>query len=285
MTSPTKSPAGLERVSIIGIGLLGGSVGMSLRRNGVRVFGYSRKQATCDLAMALGAVDEASTDLRAVSQNADVIVIASPVNKIAELTKAVLSVTNANALITDVGSTKSLLVSEVSAMVPDQASRFVGAHPIAGSEKTGVGNASATLLDGKPVIVTPTSHTEQESLDRICDFWRLTGSVVMTMPPDEHDDRLAAVSHVPHLVSSLLASSIDEHTAPLVGSGWKDMTRVASGDPGMWTAICEHNRDAIVGQLNQLQQELSKLQTRVADLDSTGLLEWLEQAKRKKDGV
>lgn len=258
---------------------------MSLRRSGIHVTGYCRKNVTCEEAVSAGAVDLASTDLKTACENADVIVIASPVNRIAELSQQAVSFAPQHALMTDVGSTKSKLVAEVNSLLGDSANRFIGAHPIAGSEKTGVANGRATLMDGKPVIVTPTEKNEPLHFERICEFWAITGSNVLTMSPDEHDQRLASVSHVPHLVSSLLASLIDADTAPLVGSGWTDMTRVASGDPGMWSAICEHNRDAIVNQLDRLQQELVELRTRVSDTDSADLLAWLEHAKRLKDGV
>ncbi|QEF96157.1 prephenate dehydrogenase [Stieleria maiorica] len=283
-TLPEK-PAWLNRVSILGVGLLGGSVGMSLRRSGVHVVGYSRRESSCRAAVQAGAVDEGFTDIARASEGSDVVVIASPVDKIVGLAIEADAVLAETALITDVGSTKAEIVAEITARSPSAAAKFVAAHPIAGSEKTGVENASATLLDDKLVVLTPSETTAPESLDRSKSFWLQTGGRVVSMSPTEHDQRLAAVSHVPHLVSSILASLLDEECMPLVGSGWKDMTRVASGDPAMWTAICEQNREAILDQLDLFWETLASLRSMLFMGDTAALRRWLEDAKARKDAT
>ncbi|OYP36116.1 prephenate dehydrogenase [Rhodopirellula sp. MGV] len=278
-------PDWLNRVAVIGVGLLGGSVGLSLRRCGVKVTGYSRRESTCKTAIECGAVDEGFTELSKACEGCDVAVICSPVDKIASLAAEASAALPDQALITDVGSTKGLIVDEVNALVPTVRAQFVAAHPIAGSEKTGVENAIADLFDDKCVILTPTDQTPPAQLDRAKQFWALTGGNITLMTPAEHDQRLAAVSHVPHLVSSLLAAFPDEPALPLVGSGWKDMTRVAAGDPAMWTAICDHNRGAIINQLDHFIDELKSLKSLLAAEDSGALLRWLEHAKARKDST
>jgi prephenate dehydrogenase len=283
MESLPKKPAWLNRVSILGVGLLGGSVGKSLRRYGIHVCGYSRRESSCRSAVEAGAVDEGFTDILSACRGSEVVVVASPVDKIAELAVEADKALAPNALITDVGSTKAKIIHEIESLSPSAAQKFVAAHPIAGSEKTGVENALATLLDDKVVILTPCDDTSEELLNQAKAFWRQTGSRIVTMAPREHDQRLAAVSHVPHLVSSLLASLLDDESIPLVGSGWRDMTRVASGDPEMWTAICAHNREAILSQIDRFSAELRALKEKVADDETTLLRAWLQTAKDRKD--
>ena len=283
MQSVPEKPAWLNRVAILGVGMLGGSVGMSLRRRGIQVRGYSRRESSCRQAVDAGAIDQGFTDIRSACRGCEVVVIASPVDKIPELAARADQALDGDALITDVGSTKARIIQEIESLSPSASQKFVAAHPIAGSEKTGVENSRGSLLDGKIVIVTPRDNTPDALLSRSKVFWRQTGSQIVSMTPQEHDQRLAAVSHVPHLVSSLLASLLDDESMPLVGSGWKDMTRVASGDPMMWTAICAHNRDAILSQIDRLSDELLRLKEKVADDETTALTRWLQAAKERKD--
>ncbi|KAA5542078.1 prephenate dehydrogenase/arogenate dehydrogenase family protein [Roseiconus nitratireducens] len=283
MTELPEKPLWLQRAAIVGVGLLGGSVGMSLRRSGVHVVGYARTESGCRSAVQQGAVDEAFCDLATACRQADVVVIASPVDRIASLVDACAATMADDAMITDVGSTKAKIVAGVADLGATVARRFVAAHPIAGSEKTGVANASRTLLDGKAVILTPGHSPDPGFLQRAREFWRQTGGEVIEMTPEEHDRRLAAVSHLPHLMASLLAGSTEPESLPLVGSGWKDMTRVASGDPAMWTAICDHNRDAILDQIDQFRGALDRLRALVAAEETGELRQWLEAAKARKD--
>ena len=281
-TLPEK-PAWLQRVAILGVGLLGGSVAMALRRRGVHVVGYSRRESSCRAAIEAGAIDEGFTEIEPACRGSDVVVVASPVDKIVELALAADQVLGEDALITDVGSTKARIVAEIAVQSPSLARKFVAAHPIAGSEKTGVENATATLLEGKLVILTPGDHTPAAAVDRAAAFWLQTGGELLSMSPEQHDQRLAAVSHVPHLVSSLLASLVDDECLPLVGSGWRDMTRVAAGDPTMWTAICVHNREAILGQLDHFSDALGSLREMLARGDMAALKTWLDDAKARKE--
>ena len=247
--------------------------------------GYSRRESSCRAAVDAGAVDEGYTDIEAACRGSDVVVIASPVDKIAQLASQAGESLARHALITDVGSTKARIVAEVESISPAASRQFIAAHPIAGSEKTGVEYASETLLDGKAVILTPRDDAPNELIDRAKAFWLQTGSQLVSMTPAEHDERLATVSHVPHLVSSLLASLPDDESMPLVGSGWKDMTRVASGDPLMWAAICQHNREAILSQIDRMADELLSLREKLACDDPASLMQWLEDAKARKDAT
>ncbi len=220
---------------------------------------------------------------RKLADDADVIVVATPVDRIAAMVIEAAKHCPDDCLITDVGSTKAGIVAAIDA---DQkaAAKFVAAHPIAGSEKSGCDHAIETLFDGKVVVVTPSDQTSNEMIDAARSFWSMTGANVLTMTPAEHDDHLAAVSHVPHLMSSLIARMVPDQARPLVGSGWQDITRVAAGDPEMWLAICQENRPAIINELTRLAGELDQMRTFVSTSNDEKLLQWLAEAKQSKEG-
>jgi prephenate dehydrogenase len=181
-----------------------------------------------------------------------------------------------------VGSTKRQIVASVD--VHAAASRkFVAAHPIAGSEKSGPENATSSLFDEKLVVVTPTETTSPELLEKAHQFWQLTGGQTCEMTPSEHDTHLAAISHMPHLVSALVAKIASPEALPLAGSGWRDITRVAAGDPTLWAAICSENRAAIGSELKQFAEELERLRQLLQNADDAALHQWLTEAKKIKE--
>lgn len=269
-----------RRVAILGVGLLGGSVAKAIRRKipGVHLAGYSRKAETRELAVSCGALNEAYDTLAETCAAADVVVVATPVDKVADLVIEAAAAAPSSCLITDVGSTKQQIVDRVENDVK-AAARFVAAHPIAGSEKTGVQHATETLFDGKMVVLTPSSKTDAGMLARADAFWAATGGTTIQMTPAIHDKHLAAVSHVPHLISSAVTRLATGDALPLVGSGWRDITRVAAGDPGMWTAIVKENRSAIVHQLQALIESATELQTLITSESDSDLESWLAVAQ------
>lgn len=274
-----------QRVAVLGVGLLGGSVAMSIRRRSpsTQFIGYSRTKATVDAAVGTGVIDEATDSIENACRDCDVIVVATPVDRIAAVAIEAARHSPDVCLITDVGSTKAGIVAAIEA---DKAAtaKFIAAHPIAGSEKSGCGHAVETLFDGKVVVVTPSDSTLPEKIEAAKTFWSMTGANVLTMTPQQHDSHLAAVSHVPHLMSSLIARMVPDAARPLVGSGWQDITRVAAGDPEMWLAICQENRAAIDDELTRLASELDQMRGLVSTNDDANLLQWLAEAKRSKEG-
>lgn len=285
-------PDWLHRVAVLGVGLLGGSIGQSLRRLGVQSIGYSRSQRGCEQALQWKGVDRATNDLEAACRGSQVVVIATPVTHISKLAAAAAPFLDDDAIVTDVGSTKATILGEVQTQASSIADRFIAAHPIAGSEKTGCEFSSETLFDDRAVVLTPHAGNDVAVIDRATQFWHATGGKVVTMTAAEHDRRLAAVSHVPHLVASALAMFPDQESKPLVGSGWTDMTRVAAGDPEMWTAICSHNQGAILHELDRFIRDMVSLRRRIANHNETmtdpasdhaSLEAWLAQAKLRKD--
>ncbi len=275
-----------SRVAIIGAGLLGGSFALAIRRRypQATVIGVSRSQASRDAAVRCGAVHEAVEQPQQACAQADLVVLATPVDRIAALAIAAAEVCREDALITDLGSTKAGIVEAIHAQ-PLTASKFVGSHPIAGGEKTGAEHARADLFESKCVVLTPVDATDPQRLQRATVLWQSLGARVEVMTPEEHDRAMASISHVPHLVASTLANLLDAPLRSLVGSGWLDTTRVASGDPQMWTAICQQNRRAIVAELQHASAALQEFRDAIESGDDERLFDLLDSAKRCRDAV
>jgi prephenate dehydrogenase len=276
-----------RRVSILGVGLLGGSVALSIRRNrpDVVLVGSARDSTKCARLTAAGIVDEATTSIDTACQDVDVVVVATPVDRIVSMVIEAAKASPRDCLITDVGSTKAQIVEQVN-QHPAAARKFVAAHPIAGSEKTGFEHARADLFDGKVVVITPTDQNDLQQVKKANDFWQWIGGEIHTMSAAEHDTHLASISHVPHLVSALVSRMATDQSRPLAGSGWQDITRVAAGDPAMWTAICRQNRAAILAELDRLSGELNQLRQTLDQTDSAAegaIYDWLAEAKRIKE--
>lgn len=275
-----------SRIAIIGVGLLGGSFGLAIRRvfPDAHVIGVSRGKASRDSAIERGAVHEATDDMHQACKDADLVVVSTPVDRVAEIAIDIADICNQHAIVTDLGSTKATIVSAVEAN--ESASRkFVGAHPIAGGEKTGAQHARDDLFHNRTVVLTPTDATDPQRLARCEELWQRLGSRVVVMSPHEHDQAVASVSHVPHLVASLLANLPSDEPRRLAGTGWLDTTRVASGDPEMWAAICQENRLAIVAELDRFGDSVEQLKQMILHGKDTELTSLLDRAKRIRDAV
>jgi prephenate dehydrogenase len=267
MTS--RSDAG--RALVVGTGLIGGSIGLALRARGWHVTGRDADDARAARALELGALDAVGDD-----PTATVAFIATPVSVVGHEAKAALA---AGAVVTDVGSVKAPIVSAVGH------ARFVGGHPMAGSEQEGVDGADAALFEGATWVLTPTVDTDAEGYALVRAIVSSLGADVVALPPDRHDALVALVSHVPHLTAATLmrlaAEGAEEHATllRLAAGGFRDMTRIAAGHPGIWPDICAENRDAIVDALDQLVTALRDMRDLVEAGDRPGLLDALERAR------
>ena len=276
MTSPSEArpSAPLGRAALIGTGLIGGSIGMALRARGWHVTGRDFDTARAERALALGALDEIGSD-----PEAEVTFVATPVSSVAAIARQVVTPTG---IVTDVGSVKGPIVEAVNHP------RFVGGHPMAGSEQEGVDGADATLFEGATWVLTPTATTDPQAYARLQSIVSSLGADVLAIAPDRHDALVAVVSHVPHLTAAALmtlaAAGAEEHTAllRLAAGGFRDMTRIAAGHPGIWPDICTENRDAIVGVLDGLLETLGGLRSVVAAGDRETLLRTLERARHAR---
>jgi len=275
-----------QRVAIIGAGLLGGSFGLAIRDlfPNANVIGVSRSQASRDAAIGSGAVTSAIDDIDAACEGSDLVVVSTPVDTIAPIVIRAADRCHDAALIIDLGSTKATIVRTVERN--ERASRFfVGTHPIAGSEKTGAQHACRDLFSSRTVIVTPGERTPKTLVNRVNALWKSMDARVVQMSPEGHDVALASVSHVPHLVASMLAGLLSPEASPLVGTGWMDTTRVASGDANLWTAICRENSPAILLGLQSASEWLETLASALRNGDFERVRRMLEESKRIRDTV
>jgi prephenate dehydrogenase len=230
-----------ERVCIIGVGLLGGSIGLALKRKRLanQVVGVGRTVAKLDTAMHRGAIDLATDDILAGANGADLVIACTPVQSIVDSLCVAARVALPNAILTDVGSTKqSIARAAQGRLSPNQ---FVGSHPIAGGHHSGVEHAVGTLLDGALVVITPAEETSLELVERMILFWESMGSRTCCLSPKEHDEALAVASHLPHMVASALAATTPNEILQFVGKGWMDSTRIAASNTQLWRQILEEN--------------------------------------------
>jgi prephenate dehydrogenase len=270
-------------VALVGTGLIGGSIGLALRRAGVTVCGFDRDRARAAAALDAGAVDQLAPDLAGAVADADLTVVAVPVGHVADV---VVEALDAGArLVTDVGSVKAPVVAAVEASRPDAAPRYVGGHPMAGSEQEGLAGASPDLFVGATWVLTPTGRTDPAVFAEVRSWVSDLGAEVIAVAPELHDALVAVVSHVPQLAASTLMNVAnrggDDHAVllRLAAGGFRDMTRIASGHPGIWPDICAENRDAIVGTLDDYLDELARVRRIVADGDRDALLALLADAR------
>ena len=273
----------MSRIVVVGTGLIGGSVGLAARAAGHVVVGYDLDRERVERAQALGVVDVVAANLAEAVRDADLVVVATPVGHAADVVGAALAA--GAPLVTDVASVKGAVVEAVTAAHPDAAARFVGGHPMAGSEQDGLDGADAEMFVGATWVLTPTPGTAPDAFEAVRAFVGSLGAETIAVGPRHHDALVAVVSHVPQLAASTLmdvAAGRGEEQATLLrlaAGGFRDMTRIAAGHPAIWPDICVANHDAIVDALDEYLVALAAVRDRVADGDRAGLLELLERAR------
>ena len=278
-----------DTVAIAGVGLIGGSLGMALRERGLarRVIGLARRDATIAEALSVGAIDEGSLEPEAVRE-AELVVLAPPVLTIPPLVEALAPHLAPGAIVTDVGSTKAALMRCLEELVPPHAD-IVGGHPMAGSERGGVLAGRADLFEGAIWVLTRSPRTRPESLVRLTRLVQALGARPVEMEPELHDDAVARISHLPHVVAAALASAAcageieSELLRLLVAGGFRDTTRIASSPPEMWRDICLTNRDAILAALSDLEGSLGAFRAALEGQDGAALYEAFAHGKEARD--
>ena len=274
----------LRKLTILGPGLLGGSIGLAARHRKVaqRVALWARRPEAADTAWKLGAADEAGTDLLKAVDGAELVVLATPIGVMNTLAQQFKPALSKDCVVTDVGSVKYPVVTLLGELLP----RFVGSHPMAGSEQSGIEAARRDLFEKAVCMVTPTEQTDKPALQLVHDFWKAIGCSVRTLSPSEHDEIVARISHLPHIVAATVVNVVCSGGArPLdfVGPGFKDFTRIASGPPEMWTEICQQNRQEVGRALDALIAELGKMRTALENNDDVELQVMLKRAKHFRD--
>lgn len=275
-----------DTIAIVGVGLIGGSIGLALRERKLArtIVGIGRKQTTLDTARQLGAIDHGVTNLASGVAQAQLIVVCTPVDTIAERVLHVATAAQPAALITDVGSTKQRIVATVDSALAARRGgpRFVGSHPLAGDHRTGPEHARADLFEDRLVVVTPSEETRPAAVTEVCGFWQNLGAEVTTMTPSKHDEALAITSHLPHLVAVALANATPTEMLRFTASGWRDMTRIAAAEPALWQPIFASNRDHILDSLDLLTETLGNLRETLEEGDYETLTTMLQAAVNKK---
>jgi prephenate dehydrogenase len=293
----------IQELAIVGVGLLGGSVAKAARADKLarRIVGVGRDAARLQPALDDGTLDAATTDLAAGVRKADFILLAAPVLAIEGLLAQVSRVAPEGSVVTDVGSTKRNIVRAAERLAAESVRlaaapagcggrppSFVGSHPMAGSEQSGYRVARADLFRGATVVVTPTERTALGALKQVTEFWEALGARVCSLDPETHDRAVAAISHLPHLIACALVDGVrrvEPAALELAARGFRDTTRIAAGDPDMWTEIFVANRDALSAGVAAFRDALAALQRTIDGGDAGALRAALERIKTIREGL
>ena len=282
-----------KKISILGVGLLGGSIGLAAKSviKDCEIIGYGHRSVTLEAAIERGAIDLALMEPERAVEGCDLVIVCTPVGIIGSVLSRIAPALAPGAVVTDVGSTKRTVVEAGEKAI---GGRFVGSHPIAGSEKRGVEFADAGLFRGALCLTTPTERTEGEGLESVEEFWRLIGMKVRRISAEDHDRLLGEVSHLPHAVAAALVAVQDDAGLELAGKGFLDLTRIAGGDGELWRDIFLDNRDNLKAGIGDVRAELEWLEDLLDKGDAEGVRKWLAgaaerrkvlEARRKGDGV
>lgn len=280
----------IERLTIIGVGLIGGSLARALKSaNAVKeVVGTSRDSQHLQQALDLGVIDRIEMDLGAAVSDAEMVVVAVPVGAMETIFAKIAPHLSADAVVTDVGSTKASVVEVAKKAFGELPAGFVPGHPIAGTEKSGVEASIADLFRQRRVILTPTETSSADAISKVRAMWEMTGAIVTETSVSHHDEVLAATSHLPHLLAFALVDTLatmddKQEIFEYAAGGFRDFTRIASSDPLMWHDICVHNEPALLKILDRFESDLDRLREAIANNDSDYLLQVFSRAKAARD--
>jgi prephenate dehydrogenase len=275
-----------ETLAIVGVGLIGGSLGAAVkqRRLAQRVIGVGRHPERLKEAQRRGLIDETEGDLGRAAARASFLVFCTPVDQIAAQVRLAQAHAQPGTCCTDAGSVKGALCAALADLASGPCV-FVGAHPLAGSEKSGFEHANPQLFQERTCVLTPLPEHDPQSVERVEQFWRGVGMRVRRMTPQAHDAALAWTSHVPHVVAAALAAALRDEHRSLTATGFRDTTRIAAGDPQLWTAILLQNAEAVLAALDGVAQELSAFRAAIAHRDAAALNSLLQTAKTHRDAL
>jgi prephenate dehydrogenase len=279
-----------KKITIIGVGLLGGSIGLAVKRRKLarEVAGFVRRAAGLKDCEQAGAVDFATTDLLAAVSNADLVILCTPLAQMRPLAGQMLPALKRGAIVTDVGSVKVSVVRELESLIQKSGAHFVGSHPMAGAEKTGVAAARENLFENAVCVLTPTKKTNAGAVRKVEQFWKSLGARTLRLIPGEHDLLVSRSSHLPHVIAATLVNLVLNPAtlkaqAALCATGFRDTTRIASGSPEMWRDIALANRKNLAKSLGAFVVELKKFQKLLNKADAKPIAKFFEQAKTRRD--
>jgi prephenate dehydrogenase len=284
-----RGPLFFDKVTILGVGLIGASFALALKNHGLcsEVVGFGRREENLNRAKEKNIIDVVELDAAKACKGSDLVLFATPVGIFIDLAKKITGSLKKNVIVTDVGSVKGKLVRDMEALMPDGVF-FVGGHPIAGSDRSGIDTAAANIFNGAKCIISPTENTDKTALDSITSLWRTFGSVVKLINPDEHDRIYAAVSHLPHLIAYEMintVAAIDSSYLAFSGQGFKDFTRIASSHPELWRDICILNRENLLEYLEIFKKNLDKVSQYLRAYDFESLERDFKKARTLREGI
>ena len=278
------------RICIAGVGLIGGSLALALKRSKAvgHVVGFGCTESNLKRAVESGVIDSYATDAAAAVHGTQLVVLAVPLGATVDVLRAMQPGLAADVVLTDVGSAKRCVIKAAAQVFGSVPERFVPGHPIAGTERSGVEAAFESLFDDHRVILTPLEHTDAGALELVQNMWQSAGAEVLMLEPEHHDQVLAATSHLPHMLAYTLVDVLgrmEEHTEMFryAAGGFRDFTRIASSDPTMWHDICIANRDALLAALERFGAELDQVRDMIRQGDSAGLQRVFSRAKSLRD--
>ncbi|OHE56535.1 MAG: hypothetical protein A2Z47_16015 [Thermodesulfovibrio sp. RBG_19FT_COMBO_42_12] len=278
-----------NRVTIIGVGLIGASFALALRKYKLckQITGYGRSPENLQKAKEKAIIDSFELDPAKACDSSDLVLFAAPVGSFIDIAKRIRSSLNKGAIVTDVGSVKGKLVSDLEALMPGGVC-FVGGHPIAGSDRSGISTAEADIFDGAKCIITPTDKTDKNALEKVIALWKALGSIVKQINPDEHDRIYASVSHLPHLIAYLIVNTvadIDSSYLKFSGQGFVDTTRIASSSPELWRDICILNKENLLESIEIFKNNLDRASQHLRACDSESLERDFKKAQALREGI
>ena len=280
MNSP--SPPLFDEIAIVGVGLIGGSIAAAVKQRGIarNIVGIGRNRERLEAAQKSGLVDIVSVDVAATGSS-DLVVVCTPVDRIAADVRAIAGASRRESIITDAGSVKGAICHDLHGGLRNH-STFIGSHPLAGSEKTGWEHAVADLFENRLCVITPCPEDDRETVQQVVRFWQALGMRTREMSPEDHDRALAITSHLPHAVASILASMLDTETRDFAATGFRDTTRIAAGDPNIWTGIFLQNAVPVSKQIDEFIERLTRLRDLTSQQDADGLHALLAEAREER---
>ncbi len=278
-----------NRVTILGLGLIGASFALALRKYKLcnQITGYGRSPENLQKAKEKAIIDSFELDPAKACDSSDLVLFATPVGSFIDIAKRIRSSLNRGAIVTDVGSVKGKLVSDLEALMPEGVC-FVGGHPIAGSDRSGISTAEADIFNGAKCIITPTDKTDKNALEKVIALWKALGSIVKQINPDEHDRIYASVSHLPHLIAYLIVNTvadIDSSYLKFSGQGFIDTTRIASSSPELWRDICILNKENLLESIEIFKSNLDRASQYLRAYDSESLERDFKKARALREGI
>lgn len=269
------------KIAVLGVGLIGGSIGLAARRAGVRVCGYDSNPDASRAAFELGAIDEQASDIQTAVREAEIVFAATPVGVLTEVANQALEFAPADCVVSDVGSTKQVVM----AVGADR--RFIGGHPLAGSEAAGVSNARENLFEGAQWYLARVAHTTQAHYERLSDLLGRFGAQPMVIDPEAHDRLMAYISHMPHIVANLLVEQVATAGMhlPATGPSFRDATRVAGANSAIWTDIYLTNRDALITSIDEMGERLAAVRKLLEARDATAVTAWNDSVKAGREAL